>query len=252
MTSRFDPVLEAFDDTPRREFLKAKEVFGIREHFFMRNEVPYLAVLVTYGLQPIPTSVAVEEKGSGRGAGWRPPVSEADLPLWNALRDWRTERAKRDGVPTYMIATNRQLAAMVERRPGSLSALAAVEGIGKAKLEKYEQELLALLARPRTESAEPRRENRPAEAKPPPDAVPDAPPPDPSAASPRPAAAHQSAAAPRNDLPGARTHLWRSRLDLHRRSRHEERNPGQWRRASPAEARSRSSRGRDRTGRGQG
>ena len=49
---RIDPLIEALDDSPLRDFLKAKEVFAIREHLFVRNEVPYLAVLVTYGLWP--------------------------------------------------------------------------------------------------------------------------------------------------------------------------------------------------------
>ena len=52
VTLRFDPLIEAFDDSPVGEFLKAKEVFAIREHFCVRNEVPDLAVLVTYGLWP--------------------------------------------------------------------------------------------------------------------------------------------------------------------------------------------------------
>ena len=40
VTLRFDPVLEAFDDGPLQEVLKAREVFSIRDHFFVRNEVP--------------------------------------------------------------------------------------------------------------------------------------------------------------------------------------------------------------------
>ena len=153
VTLRFDPLIEAFDDSPLREFLKAKEVFAIRDHFFVRNELPYLAVLVTYGLRPPVAGSAPPEKAAGRNASWRKQVSDADLPLFNALREWRAERAKRDGVPPYIICTNRQLAAMVNARPGSLSRLGAINGIGKAKLEKYGQELLALLARPRSEPA---------------------------------------------------------------------------------------------------
>ena len=166
VTLRFDPGIEAFDDAPLQDFLKAREVFAIREHFFVRDEVPYLAVLVTYGLRPTAVQAASGEKSKASRSSWRPPVPEADLPLWNALRDWRAERAKRDGVPTYVIASNRQLASMVEKRPGSMSALGAIEGIGKAKLENYGQELLALLARPRTESAARREEARPAETTP--------------------------------------------------------------------------------------
>ncbi len=46
VTLRFDPALEAFDDGALQEFLKAKEVIAIHDHFFVRNEEPYLALLL--------------------------------------------------------------------------------------------------------------------------------------------------------------------------------------------------------------
>ncbi len=50
---RFDPVLEAFEDGPLREFLKAREAIAIRGHFSVRNAVPRLAaVLVVCGPRP--------------------------------------------------------------------------------------------------------------------------------------------------------------------------------------------------------
>ena len=52
-----------------------------------------------------------------------------------------------------MGCTNLQLVAMSEARPQSLSKLGPVAGIGKAKLEKYGQEILALLAWPRGATA---------------------------------------------------------------------------------------------------
>ena len=158
LTLRFDPALEAFDDEPLQEFLKAKEVFAIRDYFFVRNEVPYLAVIVTYGLRPPTLVSSPPEKTKGRDASWRAQVSDADLPLFNALRDWRAERAKRDGIPSYVVCTNKQLATMVNVRPGSLSRLGAIDGIGKAKLKNYGQELLALLACSRTEPDSLRRD----------------------------------------------------------------------------------------------
>ena len=149
VTLRFDPVLEAFDDGPLQGLLRAKDVLTIRDHFFIRNEVPYLAVVVTNSLPPPLAEPAVSGKGRGRDSSWRAQVSEEDLPLFNALRDWRAERARRDGVPPYVICTNKQLAAMVNARPGSLSGLGAIEGIGKAKLDNYGQELLAFSGLPR-------------------------------------------------------------------------------------------------------
>ena len=147
VTLRFDPVMDAFDDAPLQELLKARDVISIRDHFFVRNEVLYLVVVVTYGLKPPLVDPALPEKAGGRKDSWRALVSEADHPLFDALRDWRAERARREGVPPYVIFTNRQLAAMVKARPGSLSSLRMIEGIGKAKLENYGQELLAMLAR---------------------------------------------------------------------------------------------------------
>ena len=49
-----------------------------------------------------------------------------------------------------MVCTNKQLADIINAKPQSLTKLNAIEGIGKAKLEKYGQDLLAMLARPRS------------------------------------------------------------------------------------------------------
>ena len=158
LTLRFDPRLEAFDDQPLREFLAAREVLAVREHFFVCHHVPYLAVVVTYALEPRTPAGAPGDAAHGqRGPDWRSQVPEADLPLFDALRDWRADRARRDGVPPYMIFTNRQLVAILEARPRSLTRLGLIEGVGKAKLEKYGQELLALLPAPRGEPATPSR-----------------------------------------------------------------------------------------------
>ena len=47
LTLRFDDALGAFDDTPVQELLKDKIVVAIREHFFVKNTVPYLTLVVT-------------------------------------------------------------------------------------------------------------------------------------------------------------------------------------------------------------
>jgi ATP-dependent DNA helicase RecQ len=146
LTLHFDPVSGSFDDGPLREFLKDKDVLSIRDHFFMKHEVPYLTVLVTYHMHQVTPTPAQQASPPQKEAAWRTLVAEVDVPLFNTLRDWRSERSKREGVPPYVICTNRQFAAMLKTRPQSLSTLAAIEGFGKGKLDKYGQELLALLA----------------------------------------------------------------------------------------------------------
>ena len=155
-TLRFDQRIEAFYDQPLREFLATREVLAVREHFFQCNHVPYMAVMVTYAVEP-PTAVSASRVNSQgrRVTDWRAQVAEADLPLFDALRDWRAERSRRDGVAPYMVCTNSQLVEMVKTRPQSLTKLGTIDGIGKAKLEKYGQEILALLAWPRGSTAFP-------------------------------------------------------------------------------------------------
>ena len=65
-----------------------------------------------------------------------------------------------------MIFTNQDLATMIKARPQGMSKLGTVNGIGKAKLDKHGQKILALLAWPGARSR-PRRSPR-ATAVPPP------------------------------------------------------------------------------------
>ena len=66
------------------------------------------------------------------------------MPLFNTLRQWRNEKSKKDGVPPYIILNNKQLAEISQRRPQSKYDLMKVEGIGKAKVEKYGDDILKI------------------------------------------------------------------------------------------------------------
>jgi ATP-dependent DNA helicase UvrD/PcrA len=74
----------------------------------------------------------------------RPALEQT--PAVQALREWRLARARADEVPAYVVFNDRTLAELVARTPRTLAELAAVPGIGPAKLERYGPELLARLA----------------------------------------------------------------------------------------------------------
>jgi DNA helicase-2/ATP-dependent DNA helicase PcrA len=63
------------------------------------------------------------------------------------FREWRAERAKADNVPAYVVFHDAVLQAIAAARPGSLGELAQISGVGPAKLERYGEELLALVER---------------------------------------------------------------------------------------------------------
>jgi DNA helicase-2/ATP-dependent DNA helicase PcrA len=94
------------------------------------------------GTRVRPRAVASGMTQSGRSSA----PARADGPVAEALRAWRRKRAEADGVPAYVVFNDRTLAALAERRPRSRGELLAVEGIGPAKLDRYGEELLGLLA----------------------------------------------------------------------------------------------------------
>jgi DNA helicase II / ATP-dependent DNA helicase PcrA len=62
------------------------------------------------------------------------------------LREWRLERAKADDVPPYVVFHDAVLQAIAAAQPETLGELAQISGVGPAKLERYGDELLALVA----------------------------------------------------------------------------------------------------------
>jgi hypothetical protein len=48
ITLCFSALFDGFDDSELIDFIGDKNVLALREHFFIKNEMPYLAVLVTY------------------------------------------------------------------------------------------------------------------------------------------------------------------------------------------------------------
>ena len=71
--------------------------------------------------------------------------ADPDDPVFALLKKWRLERARQDEVPAYVVFHNSTLAEIAARRPGSLSDLASVPGVGPAKLERYGEEVLSAL-----------------------------------------------------------------------------------------------------------
>jgi superfamily II DNA helicase RecQ len=57
---------------------------------------------------------------------------------------WRTEEAKRLGVPAYVVLHDRTLAAVAQARPRNPSQLMEIDGMGPAKVERFGAAILRL------------------------------------------------------------------------------------------------------------
>ena len=73
------------------------------------------------------------------------PEVPFDDPLFQRLREWRRERATRDGVPAYTLFTDRSARELTVHRPADRAALADVWGFGDARIAAIGDELLDLL-----------------------------------------------------------------------------------------------------------
>ena len=70
----------------------------------------------------------------------------ADESLFERLRAWRLERARVDEVPAYVVLHDATLRELATAKPSSPLDLAAVKGFGPAKLERYGEDVLAVIA----------------------------------------------------------------------------------------------------------
>ena len=81
-------------------------------------------------------------RGSARPAAAGP----ADEGLFERLRAWRLERAREDEVPAYVVLHDATLRELASAKPANERDLAAVKGFGPTKLERYGDDVLAVIA----------------------------------------------------------------------------------------------------------
>ncbi len=91
--------------------------------------------------RPTPASASVGAGAAGPGAAGL----DAHQPSVEGLKVWRRERAQQDAIPAYVVLPDKAIEDIARRRPSTLVELARCHGIGPAKLERYGDEVLAIL-----------------------------------------------------------------------------------------------------------
>jgi len=87
---------------------------------------------------------------SSRSKGSKIAAADIELDdqgqaLFEALRTWRLEVARKEKVPPYVVGSDRTLREIALMRPANDSDLALVHGIGPAKIEKYGEAILGVV-----------------------------------------------------------------------------------------------------------
>jgi DNA helicase-2/ATP-dependent DNA helicase PcrA len=96
-----------------------------------------------------PRGSRIVQLPDGVPSATRPRSDES--PLMQALRAWRTARARTDAIAPFIVAHDSMLIAIADAQPASIAELRRVKGMGPSKLDRYGEEILAVIAaeRPR-------------------------------------------------------------------------------------------------------
>jgi DNA helicase-2/ATP-dependent DNA helicase PcrA len=95
-----------------------------------------------HGIAPEPGAARIVA-GRRRGSVGLP--DGADEELFGRLRAWRSARAEAQKVPAYVVFTDATLTELAVRQPADVPELVAVPGIGQSKLDRYGEDVLAIV-----------------------------------------------------------------------------------------------------------
>jgi len=87
------------------------------------------------------------QKRSARPVGYvEADLSATEQAIFEKLRWWRVETARKHNVPAYVIFHDASLREIAKAKPMSLDDLRGVSGVGEKKLQTYGEEIVALIA----------------------------------------------------------------------------------------------------------
>jgi ATP-dependent DNA helicase RecQ len=97
-----------------------------------------------------PKRHSAEPGSKGATANELEPEARA---IWESLRTWRLEEARRQELPPYVIFHDATLIEVARRRPVSLISLATIPGVGASKLDRYGSAIIEIVSQSRRNPA---------------------------------------------------------------------------------------------------
>ena len=88
-------------------------------------------------------SEAIVDREENRGA----EVTIEETPLYLALKQYRYETSKAEGIKAYYIFNNAQIEALIAAMPRSLDELRKISGFGEVKCEKYGEAIIEIVGK---------------------------------------------------------------------------------------------------------
>lgn len=124
------------------DFLEVNEIIKVDTAFV--NDECYWSVILYFEELRTARNIVKEPKAVKYSAD-NETLSPDEVKILNALKYWRSEKAKEQNLPTYFIASNKELMSVAKYKPGKKEELLDIKGFGKHKIENYGEEILEIL-----------------------------------------------------------------------------------------------------------
>jgi superfamily II DNA helicase RecQ len=130
------------DQTTLDAFLESHEIIKVETAFV--NDENYWSVVLYFDELKIVQQIVKESK-SAKYSVENDELNSDEEKILEALKYWRSEKAKEQNLPSYFIATNKELMSVAKYKLAKKEELLDIKGFGKHKIENYGEEILEIL-----------------------------------------------------------------------------------------------------------
>ncbi|MDR6462448.1 ribonuclease D [Chryseobacterium sediminis] len=124
------------------DFLDGHEIMKVETAFV--SEERYWSVILYFEDLKL-TKNTVKEPKAVKYSAENDFLNTDEEKILDALKLWRSEKAREQNLPTYFIASNKELISVAKYKPARKEELLEIKGFGKHKIENYGEEILEIL-----------------------------------------------------------------------------------------------------------
>ncbi|WP_228459033.1 HRDC domain-containing protein [Chryseobacterium bernardetii] len=124
------------------DFLERNDIIKV-ETAFVNDECFWSVILYFEELKLVKNTV--KEPKMAKYSAENDFLNSDEEKILDALKLWRSEKAREQNLPSYFIASNKELMSVAKYKPARKEELLEIKGFGKHKIENYGEEILEIL-----------------------------------------------------------------------------------------------------------
>ena len=138
---RLNEEFQMKDEIIVNEFLQENQILRMTSQI-VNDKQPFWSILLRYAEK---NTTVEEPKIEDYAAEPEELMTPDEIKMLDSLKLWRSEKAKENNIPHYMIASNKELLSVVRFKPAKKEELIEIKGFGKYKIENFGSEIIEIL-----------------------------------------------------------------------------------------------------------